>query len=67
MGKDGPVGVENGDVLREGEVYSAVCHGEGGQLDGVDREVHVLGFENGEVNNEDDYDNENQENGCHYA
>lgn len=67
VGKDGPVGVEDGDVLREGEVNGAVSHGEGGQLDGVDCEVNVLGLEDGEVNNEDDYDNENQENGCHYA
>lgn len=52
MGENGAVGVVDGDVLGEGEGDGGVGDGEGGELDGVDGEVWVLGFEEGEVDDE---------------
>lgn len=52
VGENGAVGVVDGDVLGEGEGDGGVGDGEGGELDGVDGEVWVLGFEEGEVDDE---------------
>lgn len=58
MGEDFSVGVTDGDVLGEGEVDGAVGDGEGGKLNGVDGDLGVVGFEDGEV---DDKDNDEDE------
>lgn len=54
----GAVRVSNGGVLGESEVDGAVSDGEGGELDGVDGDFGVLGFEDGVVYNEDNDDDE---------
>lgn len=61
MGEGGSVRVSNGDVLGEGEVNGAVRDGEGGELDGVDADLGVFGFEDREVDDEDDDHHEDQE------
>ncbi len=53
------VWVHNGDVLRESEVNGGgVGDGEGRELDGVNGDFGIVGFENSEVNDEDDYNHE---------
>lgn len=52
--ESGAVRVSNGDVLREGEVGGVVGDGEGRELDGVDGDLGVFWFEDGEVNDEED-------------
>lgn len=39
------VRVSNGDELKEGEVNGAVRESEGGELDGVNGDLRVFGFE----------------------
>jgi len=56
VGEGGAVRVPDGGVLREREVDGAVNDGERGELDGVDGDLGILGFEHGEVHNEDDDD-----------
>lgn len=61
------VGVVDGDVLRESEADGVVGDGEGGKLDGGDRNLGVFGFKDGEVYYEDNDEEKDQENGGDYA
>lgn len=61
MSENDAVGVADGDVLGEGEPDGGVSGGEGGDLDGVDGEIWLFGFDDCEVDNEDYYDEEDQE------
>ena len=58
VGERGTVRVSNGGGLGGSEVDGAVSDGEGGDLDGVDRDFGVLGFKDGvlyhEANDEDE-------------
>jgi len=58
VGEGGAVRVPDGGVLGEREVDGAVSDGERGELDGVDGDLGVLGFEHSVVHNEDDDDDE---------
>lgn len=65
MRENGPVWVSNGDVLGESEADGVVTDGERRELHGVDGDLRVLGFENGEVNDKNYYYKEDQENRCY--
>lgn len=65
MGESGSVRVFNGDVLGKSEANGVVTDGERRKLDGVNGDLRVCRFKNGEVNNEHYYHNEDQENCCY--
>lgn len=63
MRENGAVRVSNGDVLREGEVSRVVRDGERRELDGVNGDLGVFWFKDGEVNDKEDDEQEEQEDG----
>lgn len=65
MRKSGSVRVVNGDVLRESEADGVVADGKRRELDGINVNLRVFGFKNGEINNENNDYKKDQENGCY--
>lgn len=63
--KSGSVRVFNGDVLRECEADGVVADGKRRELDGINVNLRVFRFKNGEINNENNYYKKDQENGCY--